>query len=49
MNKTILDKLDKLLASYGEGRKAIWVIKNMTPTQVWFVDKEDNTPGDVAI
>lgn len=40
MNKTILDKLDKLLASYGEGRKAIWVIKNMTPTQVWFVDKD---------
>ena len=40
MNKTILDKLDKLLASYGEGRKGIWGLRYMTPTQAWLVDKD---------
>ena len=40
MNKKALDKLDKLLASYGEGRtkEDIRGIKSMAPTKNWFID-----------
>ena len=39
MNKTFLDKLDKLLASYGEGRIGLYTLGLMKPTQAWFVDR----------
>ena len=39
MNKTFLDKLDKLLASYGEGREEKYhTLDLLKPTQAWFVD-----------
>lgn len=41
MNKKALDKLDKLLASYGEGRKEKYhSLDLLRPTQAWFIDMD---------